>query len=246
MKLKIVIVDFEIPARVKRWALRIAIPAVVVGAAAVAFAAPTWTIFQGATMLTAQQLNDNFSILQGQITPLQTALSAANESEVVAYDAYGPGASAFGSIDTSIFRFKTELKSTGTAITHASTPASGDTFTVNEAGLYAIQAMSQAPAFLSPSFTSAGGGGTDLGISVNALATERSISILSIDITHKLIAQRFGWPANCCRIYPSVSGVYRLSVGDVVRAHGQPGDFAESAGPYPTLYFKITKVAPLF
>jgi hypothetical protein len=45
MKLKIVIVDFEIPPRVKRWALRVGIPAVVVaGASALAYASnPSFT-----------------------------------------------------------------------------------------------------------------------------------------------------------------------------------------------------------
>jgi hypothetical protein len=69
MKLKIVIVDFEISPRMKRWALRIAIPAVVVlGGAAVAYATGlpvTWTSGQ---TLYAADLNNNFAYLQSEIS----------------------------------------------------------------------------------------------------------------------------------------------------------------------------------
>jgi microcystin-dependent protein len=64
MKLQIVTVHLEIPARVKRWVLRLGIgAAIVVGGAAVAFASPAWTNFQSGATLTATQLNDNFSIV---------------------------------------------------------------------------------------------------------------------------------------------------------------------------------------
>ena len=69
MKLKVVIVDLEIPPRVKRWALRVGIPlGVVLGGGAVAWAAGlvTWTT---GTTLTAADLNTNFSYVQGEITP---------------------------------------------------------------------------------------------------------------------------------------------------------------------------------
>jgi hypothetical protein len=68
MKLKVVIVDLEIPPRVKRWALRVGIPlGVVLGGGAVAWAAGlvTWTT---GTTLTAADLNNNFAYLQSEIT----------------------------------------------------------------------------------------------------------------------------------------------------------------------------------
>jgi hypothetical protein len=68
MKLKVVIVDLEIPPHVKRWALRIGIPlAVLLGGSAIAYAAGLVTWTDGQT-LKAADLNANFSNLQGQIT----------------------------------------------------------------------------------------------------------------------------------------------------------------------------------
>ena len=54
MKLKIVVVDFEIPPRVKLWALRIGIPVALVGAGAIAHAAIP---FKTGDMLQAADLN---------------------------------------------------------------------------------------------------------------------------------------------------------------------------------------------
>ena len=67
MKIKVFIVDFEISPRVKRWALRIGIPAVVLGGAAVALASPPHVCATG-DPLQAVDLNS----LQAQITALQS------------------------------------------------------------------------------------------------------------------------------------------------------------------------------
>jgi hypothetical protein len=100
MKLKVVIVDLEIPPKVKRWGLRLGIPAVVLTIAAVALAGPLHAWNQGDT-LDATDLNGNFSNLQGQITTatfgtrppsafhasLQTATSLpSGTSTVIAFD----------------------------------------------------------------------------------------------------------------------------------------------------------------
>src|SRR5262249_33970703 len=74
MKLKIVIVEVEIPARVKKWAVRIGLPLVILTIAAVAFAAPLHTWNQG-DGLKAVDLNGNFSNLQGQVTTQEGTLS---------------------------------------------------------------------------------------------------------------------------------------------------------------------------
>jgi hypothetical protein len=67
MKIKVYVVDFEIPPRVKRWGLRIGIPvAVLLGGGAVAYAAGLVTWSQGQT-LNASDLNNNFSYLQSEI-----------------------------------------------------------------------------------------------------------------------------------------------------------------------------------
>jgi hypothetical protein len=61
MKLKIVIVDLEVPPGAKKWALRLGIPAaVLLGGGAVAYAAGLVTWSDGQT-LSAADLNGNFS-----------------------------------------------------------------------------------------------------------------------------------------------------------------------------------------
>jgi hypothetical protein len=68
MRLKIVIVDFEIPPRVKRWVLRVGIPAVVlVGGTAVAYATSLPVTWSSGQTLQAADLNNNFSYLQNEI-----------------------------------------------------------------------------------------------------------------------------------------------------------------------------------
>ncbi len=77
MKLKMVVVDFEIPARVKKWALRAGIPAVILTVAAVAWADSLHTWNSGDT-LQATDLNGNFASLQTQITALQSQAHPAS------------------------------------------------------------------------------------------------------------------------------------------------------------------------
>ncbi len=61
MKIKICDIDLEIPARAKKWGLRIGIPALVLSVAAVALAAPV--TFSAGQTLQATDLNNNFSYL---------------------------------------------------------------------------------------------------------------------------------------------------------------------------------------
>ncbi len=73
MKLKVIIVDLEVPPRVKKWGLRLGMPlAMLLGGSAVAYAAGivTWNDGQ---KLTAADLNNNFSQLQSEIAALQDA-----------------------------------------------------------------------------------------------------------------------------------------------------------------------------
>lgn len=73
MKLKMLVVDLEIPWRVKRWALRIGIPVtVLLGGGALAYGSGLTTWSSGET-LQAADLNDNFGYLQGEISALQSA-----------------------------------------------------------------------------------------------------------------------------------------------------------------------------
>jgi hypothetical protein len=69
VKLKVYVIDLEVPARVKKWILRVGISVVLLGGAAVAVAAadPLHMWATGET-LQAADLNGNFSNLQAQIS----------------------------------------------------------------------------------------------------------------------------------------------------------------------------------
>ncbi len=91
MKLKVVVVDLEVPARVKKWGLRLGIPlAVLFGGGAVAYAAGLVTWTSGQT-LTAQDLNNDFGLLETAIGAIGTVVeqhsdavqSGATSSDVI-------------------------------------------------------------------------------------------------------------------------------------------------------------------
>ncbi|HEY4158691.1 MAG TPA: hypothetical protein VGM29_11365 [Polyangiaceae bacterium] len=73
MKIKIVVVDFELPTRAKKWILRLGIPvAVLLGSGAVARAVVPKTWAAG-DPLTAADLNGNFNDLDARIAKLEAA-----------------------------------------------------------------------------------------------------------------------------------------------------------------------------
>jgi hypothetical protein len=77
MKIKIIVIDLEIPPRVKRWALRVVIPAVVVvGAAGVAWASLPHAFTSGET-LTAANLNADLQNLDGRLATLEAGRPSA-------------------------------------------------------------------------------------------------------------------------------------------------------------------------
>jgi hypothetical protein len=83
MKLKIVIVDFEPPPHVKRWGLRIGIPAVILGIGAVALATPPWPhVWANGDLLDAGDLNGNFTNLTTYAGGLETRIAALEASRV--------------------------------------------------------------------------------------------------------------------------------------------------------------------
>jgi hypothetical protein len=83
MKIKVVVVDLEIPPRVKKWMLRAGIPlGVLFGGGAVAWAAGLHTWNDGDT-LTSADLNGNFTNLQTQITALQAQVHPASAFRAV-------------------------------------------------------------------------------------------------------------------------------------------------------------------
>jgi hypothetical protein len=70
MKLKVVVVDLEVPPAAKHWLLRLGIPALVLGAAAVAYAGVPIT-FKSNALLKADDLNTNFSALDARLAALE-------------------------------------------------------------------------------------------------------------------------------------------------------------------------------
>lgn len=83
MKIKVYVIDFEIPSRIKRWALRIGIPVVVLVGGGIAFAGLPGGYADGQP-LTKEELDSNFNYLQNEITSLSMQTSVP-PGTVVAY-----------------------------------------------------------------------------------------------------------------------------------------------------------------
>jgi hypothetical protein len=87
MRLKVVIVDLEIPAHVRVWSLRIGVPLLLLMAAgAVAFAGgdagPQLVTWSSGETLRAADLNANFQVIQGELSALPKPLVAVVAVEV--------------------------------------------------------------------------------------------------------------------------------------------------------------------
>jgi hypothetical protein len=76
MRVKIIVVDMEIPPKVKRWALRLGLPlGVLLGTAGIAYAALPHTFATG-EVLSADNLNNDLSSLDARISALEAKASA--------------------------------------------------------------------------------------------------------------------------------------------------------------------------
>jgi hypothetical protein len=128
MKLKIVIVDFEIPPRVKRWALYIGIPAaLLLGGGAIAYATGTLPTFTTNETLQASDLNT----LSSAIAALQTSV-AALQTQVVAHAHFGVAQELpYGTLE--VLNFDTKDFDTGSAMT-----TNPMVFTAPSAGTYRV------------------------------------------------------------------------------------------------------------
>ena len=107
-----------------------------------------------------------------------------------------------GSSSTHIRRFTTVMTNTGTAITHATSASLGDTFTINEAGIYAIGYSD---------VYSAGAGA--FGISLNSAALTTSVGSIPV-ATRKAITLNAA-----ANVTSHCSAVLKLAAGDVIRPH---------------------------
>jgi hypothetical protein len=78
MKVKLLVIDLEVPAPVKRWALRLGITLGGLALGGVALAGPPLHTWSSGDTLQASDINGNFSALQTEITAMSTALKPAN------------------------------------------------------------------------------------------------------------------------------------------------------------------------
>jgi hypothetical protein len=110
------------------------------------------------------------------------------------------GVSGYGSSGTTTRRFTTVNTNTGSAITYASDATNGDTFTINQDGIYAINYGDQFNA------------GANFGITLNSSSTSTATSSLA---QSEVLAYAVESTANDCR---PVSWTGFLPAGSVIRA----------------------------
>lgn len=135
------------------------------------------------------------------------------------------GANGHGTTNTNIRYFNgTIRRNVGKAISYVTNSAAGDSFLINEEGIYSIDYGDRSTA-----------GAATYGISVNS--TE-----LTTTITGIAAADRLTWTnTQAANHFVPVSATYRLLPGDTVRAH-------TNAAPNETtdlVYFRVTKLAGL-
>jgi hypothetical protein len=133
------------------------------------------------------------------------------------------GSSGHGSTSTKIRRFTT-ASVFGGAITHASSAALGDTFTINEDGVYGISYSDNANI-----------AGAWLGISKNSVTLTTSVFSLSPG-TEQLAATSF----SDADFGETVAVAVSLEAGDVIRAHTNGFTFGLVT---PVCYFSIAKIS---
>ncbi len=142
----------------------------------------------------------------------------APNSEIKVVD----GTPGHGSTNTTIREFATLEINTGTAITHATSTANGDTFTINEDGIYSM------------SYTD-GGAISEVGISLNS--TQLTSSITAITAADRIA---FVTATSATGNGANVNITRRLSAGDVIRCHT---DGFPTSGTLA--YFTIVQVVAL-
>ncbi len=107
-----------------------------------------------------------------------------------------------GSTDTAIRRLTTKSTDTGAAITHATSAGNGDTFTINEAGLYAIDYCDIASA------------AAVIGITLNSAVLTTNIGTVTIAQGKLTLSTGSG-----SSVAAHCSTVLRLANTDVIRPH---------------------------
>lgn len=137
----------------------------------------------------------------------------------------------YGSTNTVICRFTNIEENIGTGITYASSATLGDTFTINETGLYAIEYNDQSGRSANTFYA--------MGVSRNS--NQLTTSIASITNSNRLIGLQGSVGPSGANVWSQTAQItLNLNAGDVIRAHndGNPmvagSDFISS--------FRIVKV----
>lgn len=133
--------------------------------------------------------------------------------------------SGFGSSNTKIRIFNSVVSSTGTAITYATSATAGDSWTINEAGVYTIYYQDKTTS-------------DDIfGISLNASGADLTTAISALSASKIL-----GFIDNASASgFASLSVTKRLAQNDVIRAHCNGA--ASFAGTVGQQFFRITQVS---
>lgn len=134
------------------------------------------------------------------------------------------GAAGFGSINTTIRRLVTTLKSIGTAITYTDSATAGASFTINEDGIYTITYQDESDS------------SKDFGISLNS----NQLTTPCGQITNSF---RLGnvWQNTASAGSPSLSVTTVLRAGDIIRPHANGNQVSTNDA---VVSFRITKVSP--
>lgn len=135
------------------------------------------------------------------------------------------GGAGHGSTNTHVRRFTSANEAkTGTAITYASSATNGDTFTVSEAGIYAM------------SYTdNRSGAGCNIGISLNS--AQLTTSVEDITASTRLALVR----STATEAFVQACAVWTLAANDVIRAHTDSTP-ADTSG---RVSFRITQLVKL-
>jgi hypothetical protein len=115
----------------------------------------------------------------------------------------GTGTAGFGTTNTNIRRYTVMQSSVGTAITYADSSTLGNSFTINEPGLYFVIRSDRKPS---------GTGNGNLGLSINS--NQLSTSVAAITVTNRL-----GFVTVATGPQGVLSVVTRCKAGDIIRAH---------------------------
>ena len=139
----------------------------------------------------------------------------------------GGGATNYGSSGTTTRRFFAVESTFGSAITYTASATNGDSWTINSSGIYHITYSDKSSVQLRP-----------FGISVNGVTTDNiAVQPTAARILFGLI------PAS--NVPDCVSGSFRLSTGDIIRAQSDGNADFTTSSTDAGVYVTITQIVKL-